>query len=576
LTIPAYPRPAQHRTGETVAASPVSAYLPATQPAPANWSAPTRHLSAGAYLDAEFRRACLREVYYQPRRMVAPSYGFDLGTVLLHCMRARNISIFRDLALVLVLLFAVALSPLAFLVAMAVLWSAYLGVESWRVLRAMTRRVVAGEPVGARGAVGQLGLLVVRFFVSQLVFFVVAYFVAGGLTGLGGDPYAEPDATGTSDVRMAGVLFLLLAVYGIAVAANLVAQAQLSTLTPGGGYATAPTSDRFGEIAYQQAGNQVVYSGQWPFLGSGDLWDRWSFAQRLVRPAGSLREPAREAEREFATPPFSAQQLLDAIRTALLATSGHTEPENHLPGLTVQDRVFVAGTEISHLTPYTSVERVAQVIRQPTGPERHYLVCQIVSWRGEVVTTVYVHVAVQGRLLYLELISAGLPPCDERFRIVDQVGGVGPMAYARTLRDAVAETPRIAAGSLANLVRAGIDVIVGTVNNASAPADRAVSRGYDYGARTSVRDLGRALTPRSHLQVQDIDKYSRIIERRIMATVLDCLEAWGVDTTEFAERAVNILNAGAIHTGNGDINIAGPGVGNQTNHHGPAPAGGRA
>jgi hypothetical protein len=59
--------------------------------------------------------------------------------------------------------------------------------------------------------------------------------------------------------------------------------------------------------------------------------------------------------------------------------------------------------------------------------------------------------------------------------------------------------------------------------------------------------------------------------------VLDFLDGRGVDVAEFTERAVNILNAGAIHTGNGNINIDGPGVGNQTNNHtGPARPGGKA
>ena len=63
----------------------------------------TRYLCAGAYLDPEFRDRCLREVYYQFKRIVAPSYGFDLVTVLDACLRARTLAVFRDLTILIVL-----------------------------------------------------------------------------------------------------------------------------------------------------------------------------------------------------------------------------------------------------------------------------------------------------------------------------------------------------------------------------------------------------------------------------------------------------------------------------------------
>lgn len=574
MTTPHQRHPAAPTIRVPVQAVPVSGgpgpYLAAAQTRAATYSAATRHLCAGAYLDAEFRRISLREVYYQAKRMVAPSYGFDLGTVLLHCLRARNVAFLRDLALVAVLLIGLVAAPLAFLVALGLLWLASLGVEAYRVLRDAVRRVRADGQFDAMRTLTRLGMLLVRFLVGYAVlsifsFMMIESFVSSGFRD---DTWAE--------VQVVGTVMLLLFVYAVPLAANMFVQVQLGTLTPNGSFATAPRGERFDEIAYQQHGNQVVYSGYWPFVGSGDLVGHWSFAQRLMRPSSVFHEPVTEARREFASPPFTAQQLVDTIRESLRPFASEAEPERRLPALTVEDRVFVAGTEISHLVPHTPPDRMAQVVRYPTNPARHYLVCQVVSWDGELVTTVYVHVAVQGRMLFLELVSTGLPPCDERYRVVDQVGGTGPAAYGRAALDAILETPRTAAGALGNLVRTGLDVLAGTIAGAGSRADRAVTRGYDYGARVSVRDLGRSVEERHHLQAQDIDKYVQLIQRRVMATVLDFLDGQGVDTTEFSERAVNILNAGAIHTGTGNINLAGPGVGNQTNNHsGPARPGGK-
>lgn len=49
----------------------------------------TRNLCAGAYVERDFRRQVLREVYDRPNRLLAPSYGFDAVPVLMHCRRAR-------------------------------------------------------------------------------------------------------------------------------------------------------------------------------------------------------------------------------------------------------------------------------------------------------------------------------------------------------------------------------------------------------------------------------------------------------------------------------------------------------
>jgi hypothetical protein len=351
-------------------------------------------------------------------------------------------------------------------------------------------------------------------------------------------------------------------VFGIPATANVVNQIQLDGLAPGRSPGGGSTSDRLTEINYQQRGNQVVYSGFWPFVGSGDLVTRWSFAQRLMRaPKDPLEARESEAIREFSTPPFSAHEVLETIRWHLSSLSHETAPERRVPGLTVSDKIFVAGTEISYLVPQATPETVAQVIRDPTAPRRHFLVCQVQSWRGELVTTVYVHIAVQGKLLYVELIGTALPPCDSRYRAIDQVGGTGGVAYARAIGSGLVKTPQFLLGAVGNLVRSSYDALIGALNRPAVAADRAVTHGYDFGARTSVRDLGSASDTRHYLQTQDIDKYRQMIERRVLAAILDFLASRGVDTAEFTNQAQNILKIGAVHRGTGDIKIEGPGVG---------------
>jgi hypothetical protein len=551
----------------------VSSGIPAPRHVTDTASAATRHLCAGAYIDPAFRRASLREVYYQSGRMVAPSYGFDLPAVLQHCLRARNIALARDIVLLGVLFFLAILAPLAFFLVFAVLWSVYFAVEVWRVLIDAARRLGSDDPIGAGAVLARLAYLGLRFVVAYVLSLIVTGFVLALTSvayGGGAGPFGALTGGGVSEqalrTQLVGSVFAMLLVFGIPTTANVVNQIQVDGLAPGRSPGGTASSDRFAEINFQLRGNQIVYSGFWPFVGSGDLVTRWSFAQRLMRaPKDPLGGHESEASREFTTPPFTAHEVLDTIRWHLTSLSHETAPERRVPGLTVQDKIFVAGTELSYLVPHASSETVAQVIRDPTAPRRHFLVCQVESWRGELVTTVYVHVAVQGKLLYIELVGTALPPCDPRYRVIDQVGGTGPVAYARAIGSGLVRTPQFVIGAIGNIVRSTFDVVVGSLSRPALAADRAVTHGYDFGARTSVRDLGSALDTRDYLQNQDFDKYHQVIERRVLAAVLDFLASRGVDTAEFTDQAQHILNIGAVHHGKGDIKIDGPGVG--TVHH---------
>jgi hypothetical protein len=528
-----------------------SVHVP-TQPVPHHYSNATRHLCAGAYVDEEFRRRSLAGVYYQARRAVAPSYGFDLSPVLWHCLRARNIAVTRDALIVGVFVIALCAASYAALLAVAFLIMLWLATSAWALVRDVVGQLRAGSleiSTIMRGL-----LLMSGIFVGSLVLLVVLS-VAGMFAGL-----AAADAAITGDATMfllsQGMgLLLMVVLLALSVAGNVASQAQLDGLAPGRPPAAVPTNRRFAEIDAQQTGNTVVYGDFSPFVGSGPRLSTWNFAQRLLRPPNGLIDDAAEAEREFHAPPFSAPELVRYIGGRLGELSVNPEPERQLPGLTVVDRIFQAGTEVANLTTVTAVPLVDHIIGQPTSPTRHYLMCQVVSWRGELVTTVYVHVALQARTLYLEVTSAALGPCDERYRVVDKVGGTGPIAYLKAVWRGIIDSPRTIALAPVNLVRAALDAITSAAD-AVAPAQR-VAQGYDYGAVVSVRELGSSHVLRTHVQEQDIIKHVRLIERRVLAATLDFLQTKGVDTTEYRQRVTNVLTAGVVNMGNGSVTVHG-------------------
>lgn len=266
----------------------------------------------------------------------------------------------------------------------------------------------------------------------------------------------------------------------------------------------------------------------------------WDFAQRLVRALSEMPEPSkagdaptaeakqearREKKREFEEPPFTAQALSEHVHKDLAGLADNSEPERRLPGLKVEDKIFVAGTAVSMLEADTPKGQIKQIINNPTAPQRHYLVCQVVSWRGELVTTVYVHIAVQGKALYVELRGTALLPCDDRFRVVDQVGGTSTKKLVREVVQAMTEAPVVVASAPISLFSACSDVL--SLAFATPSASIRVTRGYDYGARVGLRELAASSGLRDHMQMQDIYKYNKIIERRVLAAILDFLEDRG-------------------------------------------------
>jgi len=531
---------------------------PPSVPFPEDPTKATRHLCAGAYLDDTFRTESLREVYYQPRRLVAPSYGFDLVPVLAHCLRARNGAFVRDLAIVGTFLVAACVSWLAVLLVLSSMVGLQAAIATYRLAGDTIRRLRAGVPV-------RLGTLVPRIFLLVLGWTaatVFGSFVSGTILRQGSRTFLDAGTGGVASAvsgLATGALVLALLIFLYPTAFSLWRQGALARLTPGSPVTLPHRDTRLDEVARQQRGNTVIYSGFRPYVGSGLLVRTWGFAQRLVQPAqpflrefealrGDRRGPGPETERdrESGTPPFTAQEVVDYVRAQLATVLPEREAEAQIAGLTVEDRVLLAGTEAGHLGPHTTPEVMAAVIRHPSTPARHYLTCQVFSWGGQLITTVYVHLAVQGRSLYLELTTTALPPCAEAYRVVDTEDGTGAMAWLRTLRAGVADTPQAIWRAPANLAGALITMVAA----AAAPVGGDnLTPGYDYGARVGVRELGSDLEMRNLTQLQDVAKHRKLIERRVIAAVLDFLDDRGIDTIEFRARVASVLNADSVHTG---------------------------
>jgi hypothetical protein len=526
----------------------------------------TRHLCAGAYVDYKYCTTVLRNVYFDRSRRLAPSYGFELLSVLVHARRAWLLDLGQHEAVTFIALASLVIDPFSFAAAVAILASWYVLRRAARLLTAYVRfllgRTHPEEPDRIRSQAAIFGLA----FVSIWGVILLVLFITGGAARL--------ELVGAiSLLGRVALLVALLATVAIMFACSR--QRMISKLTPGAKESNR-ISRRLVEIDEEQTRPVTVYSGFRPFVGSGLDLVTWSFAQRLL-PSTEDTEP--EGKRQEKTvkddePSFTTPEIVDYLKKRIAALAFDSMPERQLPNLTVRDHIFVIGTHARDVPEYPEYADFVQVMSNTTKRTRHYLACQVPSWDGEVVTTVYVHVSLQGRTLYLEFSTLVLPPTREEFHVVDRVGGTGIRAYSRCVAKTLWKLPEA-------LVRCHLSL--GTAARCTAYLARGKrwrkleSRGIDVGAALSVRELGAELvtdrvarfqmnTGINYFQYRDVIKHAKVIERRLLAAVLDFLVTKGIDIGEYKQRTLTILSSGILHMGDGDVNVTGV-VGAQGTFH---------
>jgi hypothetical protein len=164
---------------------------------------------------------------------------------------------------------------------------------------------------------------------------------------------------------------------------------------------------------------------------------------------------------------------------------------------------------------------------------------------------------VKGNVLYTELYSYVLPPIRRAFRLVDQL----PDSVDSTIVGRVAwQAVKSVLGGLVAIPFAvlGWFATAGERFSSRAPREPDDLTQYaramnDHGALISVRELAAISGYRHFFQEVDAEKYTTIVERRVLDLLADFLAHKGLDTGELRERQTTVLNYGIIHHGLGDV-----------------------
>ena len=542
----------------------------------------TRYLCSAAHLDEDMSRRMLRECLYEEHRAIVPSYGFDIRPVLAHCLKARRMRLLRDAVLTLALLIGALIS-----------WTVVV-----EVLFALTFLTVAVGLIRTRIPLPAAFTAVLVLAGGPILLYIgMAFLTALGLTygpfglpeTLAGDFYALT-APGGFGRWFLGALSLFLFMLAVPVVHRWLTLQTLRSLGPN---STAPAprvgsqavEDRIEQVGAAQFGNVTLYSWQNPFIGSGRLLtDRaraWSLDLELDRagPADSGRPPL----------PVDPVELRTAIERRLSSMrDGLPRPES--VALMVDDHVVAEGECVQGTRPFdpmspgpqvdghplidrsvwrpfskASPEAVDLLVRNPQADIRCYqritlqtqappvtdaMRAPVVPGRYEgVQITAFLYLAVQGRMLYAQFVCNALPPIAKRFRVVDVLpghtaGAVVAEAFRQTgfraVGDAIASPFRL----LGAVRQPGLLLWQGE------GAGRHRFHTFDYGARVSVREMAAEPAFSTFLQTLDVNKYTRLVERRVMGALLDHLQHdRNIDVSEYRAQAAAIISNSLILNG---------------------------
>lgn len=297
--------------------------------------------------------------------------------------------------------------------------------------------------------------------------------------------------------------------------------------------------------------NFFVFGGFSPFVGAGQDLGGWSVVIALDKPRLDFGEPAEIR-------PFHLREVYDAIDVGL--------DDLKVTDIEKRDAFFARGTDlrgdhdllpdiygrpVQNLSPRVTVN----YIYRDDEKVRHYRCYRILDWGGELALSYYLRCSCRGNTLFVETKRLILTPLASSYRKVDSMA---PMDTQQIIGAAIAA---IVAGPLLALlspfwVLLKIQEKLGELLSGAEERKRRemIERTplFNYGAVTSLRQWLSSGEYGHYFQKMDGDLYNKLFEHEVLDSLVEFLDAHGVDTSELKERQTTILNNGVMVQG-GDV-----------------------
>lgn len=308
---------------------------------------------------------------------------------------------------------------------------------------------------------------------------------------------------------------------------------------------------RLAVINQTQKGNLSVYRDFSPFQGYGPTLSTWSLTVRLRPKQQDSSGPVKL---------FTAKDISQHVKAEL---AGLCSPQSRAERTTFEDRVFVNGKKIPQewmygaerernvsRRPVTTISEseLEEILSSPKETVRHYLCVHTSSWEGEIVASTFLHCCVESETLYLDFHQTVLSPVRIHPQARQLLNGHLPRRREAVSEAAFLTVPWLVLAPVRALNRWRTDVRL-EHRRAQRRERAAQDPAYDYSSWFNLRNSIDTNAYDNFFQKLDVDRQCKTAQRNILASVLDFLDAHGVDTSEFRKQQTSILNHGVLQLG---------------------------
>ncbi|WP_329267994.1 hypothetical protein [Streptomyces sp. NBC_01451] len=461
------------------------------------------------------------------RLRVVPSYGFDLGPVLAHCLAARRQWRVRRVVLAVVLGWIAYRFPLG-----VALWASTAAL-AMLVARPPRRTLWRTGPRRRRFSPAWAGALVV-------VLLPVLVMTLRPMSRVAGE-------------ALAAVELSALAYLGVRVMDRLVAVVYALVCDRGGRDPwTGPRlRGRIAAIGRAQSGDALPYelhAGYWRFIGAGNaLWHRSTISIKLQ---GEKDDEDEEIRKDFVA--FDTDELLSAVSEDLEDLRIAEPPFRPLEC----DVRYVRGGPSRHWARLprnhsgADADEHALWGRAPDESDsgtvvREYLSAQVRTWSGQLVITVLASAVIEGQELHFVVRPHVLPPLFD-----DVEEAVDPEVLRRI--STFAQIPVQAVGDLAVLVLGWWHFLRwwAREREGTGPGEQ-LAEVPKRPMPTSLRERYSPVYTGDMHVAEDAVRHVTIVQSSMFSTVEEFLDHKGVDITEFKSQVQKIMTV--IHAGDNNI-----------------------
>lgn len=299
-------------------------------------------------------------------------------------------------------------------------------------------------------------------------------------------------------------------------------------------------------LASVQEGNVMVSGGFSPFPGCGLDIGGWSLVVDLQKGKEDIQGRLQP----------QAVAVEDLYTQAANAVTGLG-----LERVEINDKLCVNGQDLRddprflpdpYGRPVAWVDSVVvkEFVVNPTQSVRHYKSIRVIDWSGELVLSVFLRFSKIAQKLFVETSYFLLTPVRERFHQTDWLNPKPTVRqWLSLLVESAVLSPFLVA--LSPLFIVGKLLHRWDLWNRRGQTRRSIAenRAFNYGPTSSIREAASDKVYRRYFQKLDKEMYVKMLERSILDSTIDFLEAKNVDISDLKERKTTILNSGVIVSG---------------------------